>query len=548
MRRINLGQMAGLIAATACVTVGLLVPTSTAGARAPRRWTPAVAARSTYVPYVLPNGQIPPPPWWQGTCDDERSGADPSSAPLGAAWDGLVACGPGPNEGGYDSLVNFYPGAWGEFEWECVELSMRWMYLAWGVPPYPANGNQVVDNYAEYNPNGPKLTVVKNGTKGVPPEPGDVLELDDGDAYGHTEVVTASSVNSLGDGSVRVLTENLSSPTNGAATLPVSNWVVGGDFGTVVDWLHNPSWEHQEPLVGELTPAGQLLLKQGGLRGSFAEVLPSGVKEAAVVGSGGEERAPLLVVLTTAGTLEAAYDLPGMTWQRIAAGVTSFQATSSEGPGGEPTIGWLTKSGLFYAISGGLTRKPVLEASEVRSIAVGSDSKAGAPLLGYVTPTDRAYVREGSSAFQLVSAGASSLSLAASGADLKDVLEGYVGAGGRAFVRHGNTGPFSLVGPSTAHAVSQLSLATVGPDAAPLISYLTTSGQAYASYDGSQFVHELSGARAVVVAGGHNAGAYPLFGVETSSGSWLAKSAGLSTAYVPEGKAASLYLAPLVVS
>jgi hypothetical protein len=548
MRRINFGQMAGLIATTACVTAGLLAPTSTAGARTARRWTPAMAARSSYVPQVLPSGQIPSPPWWKGTCDNKRSGADPSSAPLGASWDGLVACGPGPNEGGHDSLVSFYPGAWGEFEWECVELSMRWMYLAWGVPPYPANGGQVVDNYAKYNPNGPSLEVVKNGSKGVPPEPGDVLELNDNDAFGHTEVVTATSVNHLGDGTVRVMTENLNSPTNGWAVLPVSNWVVSGDFGTVVDWLHNPAWELEEPLVGELNQQGQLALKQGGLRGSFTRVVSSGVAQAAVVGAGGEERAPLVVVLTTGGILEAAYDLPQMSWQKIATGVKSFQATSSEGAGGAPTIGWLTKTGLFYVVSGGLTRPPLLEATHVRSIAVGSDSASQAPLIGYVNDAYHAFVRDGTGAFELVSAAASSLSLAASGPDKSGVLEGVITTNGRALLRSGPTGAFKPVGPTTPHSVTKLALATVGPKAAPLVSYLTPGGKAYASYDGSAFIHELSGAKDIVVAGGHNAGAYPLFGVETATGSWLAKSVGLSRGFIPEGTALQMYLSALVVS
>ena len=93
----------------------------------------------------------------------------PGSHPLGASWHGLVACGPGPTQGGSDHLVSFFPGAWGELEWECVELSMRWMYLAWGVNPYPADGWDVVRNYGAHQsavqPDGPQLDVVSNGTR-----------------------------------------------------------------------------------------------------------------------------------------------------------------------------------------------------------------------------------------------------------------------------------------------------------------------------------------------------------------------------------------------
>ena len=94
------------------------------------------------------SGDDPPPvqfpPWWSGPCDDNHY---PGSFPL-SSWDGLKACGPGPNRGGYDSVVEFFPGAWGEYEWECVELSMRWLYLEYGVRPYSANGSGVVWNYS----------------------------------------------------------------------------------------------------------------------------------------------------------------------------------------------------------------------------------------------------------------------------------------------------------------------------------------------------------------------------------------------------------------
>ena len=83
--------------------------------------------------------------------------------PLGADWDGLEACGPRPYYGeGPDVGVRFPGASWGVLEWECVELSMRWMYQAWGVEPYPANGSGVVWNYStfesRYNPGGPPLS------------------------------------------------------------------------------------------------------------------------------------------------------------------------------------------------------------------------------------------------------------------------------------------------------------------------------------------------------------------------------------------------------
>ena len=56
--------------------------------------------------------------------------------------------GPGSAQGGTDVEEHFFQGAWGEYEWECVELVMRYMYLVFGIAPsqrqwrYP-----VVSNY-----------------------------------------------------------------------------------------------------------------------------------------------------------------------------------------------------------------------------------------------------------------------------------------------------------------------------------------------------------------------------------------------------------------
>jgi len=165
------------------------------------------------------------PSWWRGDCD---VGHDPGSYRLGAVWHGLVACGPRPNHGGSDVTTYYFSGAWGEYEWECVELSMRWLYQAYGVHPFNANGNAVVDNYSPADGGG--LVKIDNGTHGVVPQPGDVLEFA-GHPYGHTAVVTAGAVDGSGNGSVTVIEENASA--TGWNTYDVSSWQVAG----AVDWL-----------------------------------------------------------------------------------------------------------------------------------------------------------------------------------------------------------------------------------------------------------------------------------------------------------------------
>ena len=203
-------------------------------------------------------GPMPPlaptPSWWSGTCDTNNYSAAAQTLvgqalpayPLsaGATWDGLTACGPRPyyNEGP-DVSVHFPGAQWGVLEWECVELSMRWMYEEWHVEPYPANGSGVVWNYAgfksQYNPNGPALQAVANDGNGPLPAPGDVLSYGATSTAGHTSVVTAVSIDGNGNGYVTVLEENASS--TGWDSVSVSGWVLGGFDGGVTGWLHNPA-------------------------------------------------------------------------------------------------------------------------------------------------------------------------------------------------------------------------------------------------------------------------------------------------------------------
>jgi len=169
------------------------------------------------------------PPWWSGPCDDNNY---PGSFVL-SSWDGLTACGPGPNRGGYDLAIEFFPGAWGELEWECVELSMRWLYLEYGVRPYPANGSQVVWNYSPTD-GGDLQKVVNDGSSA--PRPGDVLSMGSMWGEGHTAVVTAVNV-AGGYGSINVLEQNMNGG-NGTNTLGVAADVVEPDYGMpVTGWL-----------------------------------------------------------------------------------------------------------------------------------------------------------------------------------------------------------------------------------------------------------------------------------------------------------------------
>jgi hypothetical protein len=184
---------------------------------------------------------LPFPTWWSGECDTNNYQAKNGrpAYPLGASFLGMQACGPRFMDYPHDTLVGFFYGAYGQLEWECVELSMRFMYLAYGVPPYGANGNAVVSKY-----NGTRLVKVINKTAGKAPQAGDVLSYNPYSTVGHTSVVTASSVDAYGNGTVSIIEQNASA--NGARTHTVSNWNVEDNQG-VIGWLHDPSYDNQLP-------------------------------------------------------------------------------------------------------------------------------------------------------------------------------------------------------------------------------------------------------------------------------------------------------------
>jgi hypothetical protein len=182
---------------------------------------------------------LPAPSWWSGSCD---SGNYPGAHPLGASYRGVEVCGPRPGaDGAANRMVRFFPGAWGELEWQCVELSMRWLYVAYGVSPYGANGKDVVYNYTPASGGG--LVKYFNGTPGIAPTPGDVLSFGAtaSSSFGHTAVVESANVDGAGNGTIRILSQN--DTADGWRTLSVNNWSVDGPaagLGATAGWLHKP--------------------------------------------------------------------------------------------------------------------------------------------------------------------------------------------------------------------------------------------------------------------------------------------------------------------
>jgi hypothetical protein len=185
-----------------------------------------------------PDSQLPQtkPPNYSDSCDVanyDRATGEPLGYwrnYLGTSYRGVPACGPRPIYGGIDVSAIFYNGApWGVLEWECVELSLRWMYLAYGTPPYPGNGDQLYYNY-HANSGGQKLYQIAN-SPGPPyiPHGGDVLSYETGGSGGHTSVVRASYADANGNGWVNVIEENAS--YHGFSHLTLTNYQVLSNYG-----------------------------------------------------------------------------------------------------------------------------------------------------------------------------------------------------------------------------------------------------------------------------------------------------------------------------
>ena len=343
------------------IAFGFLGPLASTRTRSKASSKQSLLPQTARLDRALARRTVTTPLWWKGgTCDPANY---PGSHPLGAVWHGLVACGPGPTQGGSDHVISFFPGAWGELEWECVELSMRWMYLAWGVNPYPANGWDVVSNYdlgddkATFNRNGPDLIVVDNGTVGAVPQPGDVISVarTKDNPYGHTGVVSASVVDTKGDGTITIIQQNGGPGNNGWATYEVNDWVVGDG---VSGWLHDPAFSFQRPVIGYSGESG--FTARIAAPGNSYELLASGTGPIAVAGNAGitGSNGKAIYGYVSADGNFLVRRASSASWTLVASGATSIAIglTST----GTPVLAYVNSAGDFYAREG---RSPVRSAS-----------------------------------------------------------------------------------------------------------------------------------------------------------------------------------------
>ncbi len=518
-RRNWVGWILPVLSMSAALFVAIAVLTPLATAAIGVGGASPVALRRLSPANLQTRRSVQAPSWWRGgACDPTNY---PGSHSLGASWHGLVACGPGPTQGGSDHDVSFFPGAWGEFEWECVELSMRWMYLAWGVNPYPADGWDVVLDYnlpsykAKYNPNGPPLVVVNNGTIGAVPQPGDVLSVARSQAnpYGHTAVVTANAVDPEGNGSITVIQQNGGAGNDGWATYPVNNWLVGDG---VSDWLHNPAWTVQRPVIGFSGPTG--FTARIAAPGNAYQLLTPAVDSIAVAGDIG--------TTGTNGGAVYGYIDPGGNFYVRRAGSSSWTLVAQRAVSiavalsgtGTPVLGYLSTAGDFYAEEGSLSGAFRLEATGASAIALTGGSGSAPPLLGYLQQKKGAFLLKagvaGNTWTVTQTSGVGSIALA-EGTTTPGAILGYVSTSGTFYAKQLSQAAWT----KQAAKVTAISLAEIGPSAQPLVGYL--SGNSFYAAEGlsaTGFRDEAAGVAQIAVTSTSAPGALPVLGYVTTTG------------------------------
>ena len=185
--------------------------------------------------------EAPKPTSYSDSCNAENydvaSGRNDWRHALGASYHGVPACGPRPATG-----APTIPAAFGAaapisvLQYHATELSLRWLFLTYGTPPFAGNGDELLENYEPAGGGQPLYKYVNVANSGLWPMPGDVLSYDTGGTGGHTSVVATVHADAHGNGWVGVIEENAS--PRGFARLPMVDGKIFSNLGgPILGWL-----------------------------------------------------------------------------------------------------------------------------------------------------------------------------------------------------------------------------------------------------------------------------------------------------------------------
>ena len=229
--------MLGLAAAIA-TAVELFIPL---GGSAAVATVPAPATQSfmnATVPATLPAGTGSGSKFCS-TVSGVVNGQTVQSANLGPSFGNVFSCGPTEETGWNNDPF--------ESDWQCVELSTRFMWAAYGLRAAAGDGGAfVANNHARF----PSIAVGRPAS-GILPAPGDVVSMSGGAAnpnaspWGHTAVVADVSHVDLSDGNgyITVLEENDGGA--GAGRINVANWKESDgnpQYANGIYWYTDISW------------------------------------------------------------------------------------------------------------------------------------------------------------------------------------------------------------------------------------------------------------------------------------------------------------------
>ncbi len=176
---------------------------------------------------------------WAGAsfCSSEHN-----SPYMGVTFDGVAVCGTTSNASGTSNEqgdISYSGVTLDTVGFQCVELAARYLYYTTGDIPPQVNGDEFAAAvHSAYK----SIPVFRNGTVGQLYAPGDIVSFT-GNAgtpvagIGHVAVVTASTENASGNGTVKIMEENAAkSPQE---TLDVRDWSLqqgAGEWVTPYDF------------------------------------------------------------------------------------------------------------------------------------------------------------------------------------------------------------------------------------------------------------------------------------------------------------------------